>query len=177
MSEITLTPGKYDCFVEYSPEYDIANLIDYYIRQYPHLKEIYNRSGAVAVLKEIFDNPALYSFDVGEVERRLQHHERDYNAARDNKLLPEQLEDTIVRLIEQNKDYPVELTREMAAKLVTDEIYDVVGDGCVGLHDLFFIYGIVGFPGLFETDDYRDDIRGMFEDAIDLSSIKKKLEE
>lgn len=173
MSKIILTPGKYDCFVEYSPEYNIANLIDYYIRQYPLLKEIYNRSGAVAVLREIFDSPALYSFAVGDVDRILSNYHHKRLTIENCRYLPEQLEDRIVDIIKgMPKD---ELTKENVARWTADIIFDDIGDGIFSLDELFWVHGMDGFPGMYNDSDYKEDLIDMLERAIDMDSIKEKL--
>lgn len=173
MSEMTLTPGKYDCFTFYYPETGMGILIDYFISRHSNLKEIYGRSGVFAVLKEIFDNPSLYSFAVGDVDRVIANYHHKRLTIENCRYLPEQLEDRIVDII---KDKPKdELTRENAARWTADVIFDDIGDGIFNLDELFWVHGMDGFPGMYNDGDYKDDLIDMLERAIDMDSIKEKL--
>lgn len=173
MSEMTLTPGKYDCFTHYYPEVAMGMMLNYLVCRHSNLKEIYNRSGVFAVLKEVFDNPSLYSFDVGDVDQVLGWQNRKWLTIENCRYLPEQLEDRIVDII---KDMPKdELSKENVARWTADIIFDDIGDGIFNLDELFWVHGMDGFPGMYNDSDYKEDLIGMLERAIDMDRIKEKL--
>ena len=178
MKELRLKPNKYDIFYNYKPDSDIARILAYLFPQYPELLKIYKRDGVVAALEEVANNPNDYNLNTSDIENDVDGYGYSRSGIEECGYLPEQLYDTVLKLVKESKLPDDEITVDAICTLVVDSIWKDCQSGDVEIEDLFFFHGIVGLPGLFELTEVRDSLREMVYTAvsgIDMDEFKKQL--